>query len=570
MGARPDSVRCSGHHHAHPARHRHGGGHDTLEGYVDIATRGRIGGWAWDPQTPDQPVALQIVDNGTLIAVTVANGHRPDVAATGRGLRCGFDVLLPEGLSPLSRHVIEVRREHDGALLGAPVVIEAMTALDPATETAISRVIEAASETEDQDHVLSFLMGQLDRLTRQRADRLGGDTAVALSRARRRRGLPVTETARRPRALVIDGLRPDARRDAGSCALLSHMRALIGLGYDVFFIAADDIGRKDTPDAAPGVTVLAAPFYTGVEDVLRKHEDAFAVVYLHREEMATRYQALTRRFQRNARVVYSMADLHFLRMARQAVAQQRPELAARARLMKQAEYTAVANADSVLVHSNVEADLLRRDMPRANVHVVPWDITATPAARSFSDRSGVVFLGNYTHAPNVDAARWLIEEIALRVRQRDSSIHFRIAGAAMPESIKALAGEGIEIIGHAPDLDILFASARLSIAPLRFGAGVKGKVLESHARGVPCIMTPIAAEGLDLDGPLTALVARTADELAGKIVEIHNDVSVYQELSESTACTNLTAQDITVVESALSHALALFPETGSEKARLIS
>lgn len=505
---------------------------DTLEGYVDIATRDRIGGWAWDSRTPEDAVGLQILDNGLLIAATVANGHRPDVAVTGRAERCGFDVWLTESLAPFTRHVIEVRREKDGALLGAPVVIEAVTSLDPEAESAISRVLAAAAEGADGDRVLSFLLAQVDRVARQRNDRLEDAALERQRQTQRRQGHHVASTIRRPRALVIDGLRPDAGRDAGSCAVLSHMRALTELGYDVSFVAADDIASGGGLETAPDTSVLSAPFYASVEDVLRKHAESFDLVYLHREEQASRYIALVRRFQKKARVVYSMADLHFLRMARQAVALQSPELAGRARLMKQAEYAAISRADTVLVHSRAEAALIRRELPMANVHVVSWEIQAEASYRSDRRRKDVVFLGNYAHTPNIDAARWLAEDIAPRVRLLNPDIRFVLAGAAMPGNIKALACENVRAVGHVACLDELFATARLSIAPLRFGAGIKGKVLESLARGVPCVMTPLAAEGLELDERLASLVAESPELLSRKVVDLYSNRSERKKLSD--------------------------------------
>ncbi|MFT8720147.1 Hint domain-containing protein [Acetobacter sp.] len=526
----------------------------VLEGYVDIVTRERIGGWAWTPEAPEQPVALQILDNGQLIAVTVANGHRPDVAVTGRGLRCGFDVLLPEGLSPFTRHVIEVRRENDGVLLGAPVVIEAVTVLDEEAEKAVSRLLVSASEAEDEERVLSFLLGQVDRLTRQRAERAGGTSTKQALHARRRLGHEISEEVTRPRALVIDGLRPDAHRDAGSCALLSHMQGLVALGYDVSFVAADEMSRKECLTDAPDITVLAAPFYASVEDVLRKHGDQFAIVYLHREEIASRYIPLTRRFQRQANVIFSMADLHFLRMARQAVVLQSPELAAKARMMKQAEYAAIRQADAVLVHSPEEAEMLRREMPGASVHVVPWGVKGSVAPTPLSERKDVVFLGNYSHAPNVDAVRWLVEEIVPRVRAADPAIRFVLAGSNMTQAVKELVCEGVSVVGHVPDLDALFGAARLSVAPLRFGAGIKGKVLESLVRGVPCVMTSVAAEGLELDETLSGLVADSADDFARLVVNAYNASEIL-----SPACRQLMERyDVSCVNAALQIVLESF------------
>jgi glycosyltransferase involved in cell wall biosynthesis len=136
-------------------------------------------------------------------------------------------------------------------------------------------------------------------------------------------------------------------------------------------------------------------------------------------------------------------------------------------------------------------------------------------------RQGVAFIGNYEHAPNGDAARWLVESVMPLVWQIDPAIPCLLAGHAMPDALRALAGPGVEILGHVADLGTgVFDRARLTVAPLRYGAGLKGKVLESFAAGVPCVMTPVAAEGLACDG---ALVGTSAADLAVLLARLHGD-----------------------------------------------
>ncbi|WP_232228005.1 glycosyltransferase [Asaia astilbis] len=356
------------------------------------------------------------------------------------------------------------------------------------------------------------------------------------------------------RALVIDSARPSAVRDAGSQAILSHMAALENLGYSVSFVAADQMSISFALEDRPSVTVQSLPMFSSVEDVLQRQIDSFDLVYLHREDIATRYMALVRRYQRKAQLVYSVADLHFLRLARQAAVQGRPELTAKANQIRVAEYRAALQADIVLTHSPAEAAQLRKDIPQANVHVVPWAIDTTPA--DTTERKGVLFVGNYSHAPNGDAARWLVQAIMPAVWEMDPTITCTLVGADMPDSIHALAGERVRVLGHVRDLTRVFQQNRLSVAPLRFGAGIKGKVLESLAAGTPCIMTPVAAEGMNLPKTLGQLVQETAQDMARKIVELHN--------SDNLPALANTSQDYvkavfseTTVEHALGEALAV-------------
>ncbi len=523
-----------------------------MDGCVDSVTRSRITGWVCTPTMPDEAVTLQIVDNGVPLATVVANGRRPDVARTGRPMLCGFDVLLPGGLSPMTRHVLEIRRSCDGALLGEPQVLEAADSFDADMTRSIARAVAAAAEDQTGDQVLSFLLAQVEKLRQIRAEATSGTTQAAVGTARRRRGMTTPASIQRRRALVIDGQYPMAKRDAGSQAILSHMAALEALGYEVSFVAADQMDRVSALDTLPNVNVLGQPLFASVEDVLRRQANSFDVVYLHREDIATRYMALVRRNQRKARVLYSVADLHFLRLARQAAVQGRPELMAQANQMRIAEYRAALQADAVLTHSEAEADQLRRDLPQASVHVVPWAIPAQTG--SSGDRSGVVFVGNYAHAPNADAARWLVEEIMPAVWAADPTICCTLVGADMPESIQALADDRIQVLGHIQDLGAVLAAHRLSVAPLRFGAGIKGKVIESLASGLPCVMTPVAAEGLALPGDLQDLVQADAVTLADRIVALHNTADLSGLVAAGQAYASMTFS-IDAVTTALEQAV---------------
>jgi hypothetical protein len=227
------------------------------------------------------------------------------------------------------------------------------------------------------------------------------------------------------RALVIDERLPDAARDGGSQAVLSHARALHALGYQVSFVAAHDL----TPDAASVASLAAedfacwrAPRYASVEEVLRRQAGCFDVVYLHRVSVASAYLALVRQHCPQARILYSVADLHHVRLARQARIETRPELLTHSRRLRNAECAAAQSAHAVLTHSTQEAEWLCRSVPGANVHLVPWAQASRPTAVDVAARHGVAFIGSFGHAPNADAARFLAEEVMPLVWRREPAI----------------------------------------------------------------------------------------------------------------------------------------------------
>jgi glycosyltransferase involved in cell wall biosynthesis len=164
-------------------------------------------------------------------------------------------------------------------------------------------------------------------------------------------------------------------------------------------------------------------------------------------------------------------------------------------------------------------------------------------------QDGVAFIANYGHPPNLDAARHLVEDIMPMVWAQAPWIPCLLAGSRMPPAIRQLARPGtamaVQALGHVADLSALFARVRLTVAPLRFGAGVKGKVLDSLAAGVPCVMSPVAAEGIDLPPPLSDLVGATPAALAERIVRLHAD---------RAACRDLGRAGIALVAAAFSPA----------------
>src|SRR5262249_12332773 len=174
----------------------------------------------------------------------------------------------------------------------------------------------------------------------------------------------------------------------------------------------------------------------------------------------------------------------------------RRELLAEAREMARAELLAMRLVDVVITHSLAEAAYLRRAAPGVSVHVVPWAVPARPSGRGFAERSGIVFVGQQVHEPNQDAVRWLRDAILPRGWGRNPGSSCDVVGRGWPEEPFGDGDERLRLIGPVERLDEAFARVRLSVAPLRFGAGVKGKVLESFAAGLPCVMSPVAAEGI--------------------------------------------------------------------------
>jgi len=488
----------------------------TLRGHIDEATHTQLRGWAWDPAAPHAPVALQVVANGALVATGTANRFRADLRAAGIGTGWhSFEIDIPGGLSPLTRQTIQIRRTDGTRLPVAPVVLMPVEAFGPELEQAIRQVISAVPPGPDGERVLSFMLSQAERL-------------------RSRQDGPASQHEAGKQALIIDERLPRAGTDGGSHALLSHARALQALGFAVSLAAAETTPGQEQAEAMlrqAGITPYAPPVHPAVEAVLRRQAGRFDVVYLHRHGPAARYLGLVRAHQPQAHVIYSVADLHHVRLGRQATLAGDRRLLAESRQLQASEFSAAARADAVITHSAAEATMLRQAVPAARVHCVGWDPGGQPVGVPLARRHGVAFIGSFDHAPNTDAALWLIQDVMPLVWRRNPAITCTLAGSGMPPEVPRLAGPRLIVAGHVEHLPALLAQVRLTVAPLRFGAGLKSKVLDSIAAGVPCALTPVAAEGMPLSRLLQSTVGRSADELAAIILQLHDSAEANRRIA---------------------------------------
>ncbi|MDF4002837.1 glycosyltransferase family 4 protein [Luteibacter sp. PPL552] len=172
-------------------------------------------------------------------------------------------------------------------------------------------------------------------------------------------------------------------------------------------------------------------------------------------------------------------------------------------------------------------------MPAAHVELVSNIHDVNGRARPFDARGGLIFVGGFGHPPNEDAVRWFAAHVLPRVRERDPSIVFHVVGDIDEPTRRSLAREGMHLHGRIDDLAPLLGEARVSVAPLRFGAGVKGKVNQAMSHGIPVVLTTLAAEGMHLRNGVDALVEDDADAMAAAIDRVYHDEALWTTLSDA-------------------------------------
>ncbi len=338
----------------------------------------------------------------------------------------------------------------------------------------------------------------------------------------------------RGQVLVIDHRLPTPDRDAGSLRMLELVRAICRRGHHVCFIPDDLMAPSPYQQVLQGmgVEVIHHPYYRSVRSFLKQHGEDFDVVIISRAEIAARHMATVQRFAPRAKVVFDTVDLHFLREEREARLKRDPLRHVSAAKRKQQELNLARSADLTLVVSALEKDILDLERLGLDVRIIstiyPLDGADIPG---FEGRSNILFIGGFEHPPNVDAVLYFARDIFPLVKASIPEAVFQVIGADPTAEILQLAGQDIQVLGYVPEVRHFFDQARLSVAPIRYGAGVKGKVNQSMSFGVPAVVTRVAAEGMYLVHEQNALIADDPEDFADAVVRLWTEPEIWHRLS---------------------------------------
>lgn len=340
--------------------------------------------------------------------------------------------------------------------------------------------------------------------------------------------------AARRRVLVVDAcmLRPDM--DAGSVRMEALLQEMVGLGCATTFIAANLEHRQPYVSALQqaGVEVLHLPYVRSVESVLEARGTDFDVVLLSRHYIAAPLIEAVRRHAPQARLWFDTVDLHFLREERLAAVEGSPSLVRMAEATRKAELDVIRRSDLTLVVSPYEREVLARLMPAAAVDVLSLVHEPVDDTPPFARREGLLFVGGFQHPPNVDAIVWFLENVWPLIQARAPGLVLQVAGSNMPEALHRLASDTVRMLGQVPRVEPLLDGVRVSIAPLRYGAGVKGKINQAMALGVPVVATSVAAEGMGLADGEDVLIADSPQAFAEQVLRAHEDAALWARLAE--------------------------------------
>lgn len=349
-------------------------------------------------------------------------------------------------------------------------------------------------------------------------------------------------SCRRPCVLVIDHYVPRPDQDAGSRTIASFMQLFLRMGMNVKFWGHDRQreDRYSSQLTQTGIELLHETACT-FEDWIKQHGSFVDYAFLSRPHVAIEFISAIRQHS-NAKVLYYGHDIHHLRIRQQLKTDPTNEyLRSDAEFLGKLEQRVWGLADVIYYPSIEETDYVSewlRDSERTAEArtIMPFGFGAPERVSTveIEERSGIIFVGGFAHPPNADAAKWFVSEILPSVRAQCPEVHLQLVGSNPLPDVTALAGSGITVTGHVSDEELarLYRASRVAVAPLRFGGGVKGKVVEAMGYGVPIVTTITGVQGLDTARRFLP-VANDQNEFVQLIVKFLIDDAAWRETSNS-------------------------------------
>jgi len=370
------------------------------------------------------------------------------------------------------------------------------------------------------------------------------------------------------RVLVVDAclLTPD--QDSGSVRMQALLEILTSLKCKVTFVADNlEYRQPYVGDLQQrGIEVLFHPYVKSISELLGTRGSEFDIVLLSRHYIAAKHIDAVRKFAPKALAVFDTVDLHFLREQRLAELEGSAAGKGAARARRDEELALIRKADLTLVVSPVEQALLQELMPQSRVMVLSNIHDPMGGGKPFAEREGLVFIGGFQHPPNTDAVLWYAQEILPRVRAKLPGVKTYIVGSKVPATVRALAAEDLVVTGYVADIAPYFTGCRVSIAPLRYGAGVKGKVNLAMAWGLPVVATTASIEGMHLREGDDVLVADDPAAFADAIVRLYRDEELWHRLAAGGLANIRAHFSRDVARSAATRLLALARGSGIARA----
>ncbi|HEX5035023.1 MAG TPA: glycosyltransferase family 4 protein, partial [bacterium] len=327
--------------------------------------------------------------------------------------------------------------------------------------------------------------------------------------------------------------------EGGALRLYSLLRGLGELGHQATFLPRTDHfphqnGSLEEATAylrSQGIEVPGGPKPEPLREHLERAGGDYDAVILSGAYAAQYCFQSVRRLAPQATLIYDTVDLHHRRLFREAKLSGSLFHLRQALATKKSELLCARHADLTLTVTEEERKTLARECPGARTFLLSNVHEVHRRAGDARPGDDILFLGAFHHPPNLDAVFYFLDEIFPSIASRLPEIRLQVVGSNPPPELRARGSDRIRIRGFVTDLGEAMAGSRLSVAPLRFGAGVKGKILASMAYGLPVVATATAIEGMELKPGENILSADGPEEFALQVERLTQDEALWKRIS---------------------------------------
>jgi GT2 family glycosyltransferase len=335
---------------------------------------------------------------------------------------------------------------------------------------------------------------------------------------------------RRPGLLICDDRIPTPDRDAGSARMFFILKSLARWSRPVFVSTS----KPEWPEYEKrlwqvGVETANA---AGLGRLLKNRKYQTAVV--SRPEVAEVLIPWLRRHDPNMKIVFDMVDTHFIRLEREYAISGEAHTAREAKRYRKLETRMARLSNLIWCASSEDKRVMEREVPGKRIEVIPTIHELHGRGKPFEERADLLFVGNLAHRPNSDGIHFLMKDIFPLIQASLPNVKLHIVGDNASPEILAYASDSVRVTGYVADIGPLFENCRVFVAPVRFGAGIKGKVGEAMSYGVPVVTTAMGAEGFSLENEANAMIAETPADFAAAVTRLYSEKPLWQTLAENS------------------------------------
>lgn len=331
------------------------------------------------------------------------------------------------------------------------------------------------------------------------------------------------------RIIVFDFKTPTPDQDSGSVRMSMILKTLAKWGRVAFVPMYPTLSPEyEIFLEKEGIEIIYPTEY-----VERLKLGGCDIAVLSRPNVADSVFKEVRKSKKNIKIIFDTVDVHFLRLEREYKLSGDKKTEKDALHFKKLETSFARSSDMVWCVTPADREVLQREATGARIEVIPNIHVLNGRGKALDERKGLLFIGGFAHPPNKGSIHYFMKEIYPIIRQSIKDAKFYIVGSSVPEDIRAYHSEDVVVTGYVPNVDPYFYDCRVFVAPLRYGAGMKGKVGQALSYGVPVITTSIGAEGMGLRHGVEAMIADDPAEFAQAVIEVYHGRDLWQSLSDN-------------------------------------